>query len=29
MPVVDGAFQRSNPFDVGMVIDTMRDLASR
>jgi hypothetical protein len=25
----EGAFQRSNPFNVGMVIDTMRDLAAR
>jgi hypothetical protein len=28
-PPEDGAFQRSNPFHVGKVIDTMRDLASR
>jgi hypothetical protein len=29
MPPMDGAFQRSNAFHVGKVIDTMRDLASR
>jgi hypothetical protein len=29
MPLMDGTFQRSNPFHPGKVIDTMRDLASR